>query len=91
MLSADIHLVAFGVAKHVSGIQLSHFLEGKGLYVLSCDLQYEIISLQSDDQITEAWLSPYTVNCKTFTFLFALLIAMMSSVRMNYTNLQLMN
>ena len=29
VLSADIHLVAFGVAKHVSGIQLSHFLKEK--------------------------------------------------------------
>ena len=36
-LSADIHLVAYGVAKHVTGIQLSHFLENQGLNVLSCD------------------------------------------------------
>ena len=38
VLSTDIHLVAFGVAKSVSGIQISHFLEGIGLHVLSCDL-----------------------------------------------------
>ena len=38
MLSADIHHVAFGVVAYVSSIQLSHFLEGKGLHVLSCDL-----------------------------------------------------
>ena len=37
-LSADIHLVAYGVAKHVTGIQLSHFLENRGLDVLSYDL-----------------------------------------------------
>ena len=37
-LSADIHLVAYGVAKNVTGIQLSQWLAGKGLRVLSCDL-----------------------------------------------------
>ena len=37
-LSADIHLVAYEVAKHVTGIQLSHFLENRGLNVLSCDV-----------------------------------------------------
>ena len=36
--SADIHLVAYGVAKQVTGIQLFHFLQARGLNVLSCDL-----------------------------------------------------
>ena len=36
--SADIHLVAYGVAKQVTGIQLSHFLQERGLNVLRCDL-----------------------------------------------------
>ena len=34
--SADIHLVAYGVAKQVTEIQ--HFLQERGLNVLSCDL-----------------------------------------------------
>ena len=37
-IAADIHLVAFGVSKSVSGVQLSNFLAGKGLHVVSCDL-----------------------------------------------------
>ena len=37
-IAADIHLVAFGVSKNVSGVQLSNFLAGKGLHVVSCDL-----------------------------------------------------
>ena len=37
-LSADVHLVAFGVKKNVTGLQLSHWLARKGLQVLSCDL-----------------------------------------------------
>ena len=37
-LSADVHLVAFGVKKTVTGLQLSHWLARKGLQVLSCDL-----------------------------------------------------
>ena len=37
-LSSDIHLVAFGVKKNVTGLELSHWLTGKGLQVLSCDL-----------------------------------------------------
>lgn len=37
-MAADIQLVAYGLAKHVSGIQLSKFLEEKGLNIVSCDL-----------------------------------------------------
>ena len=37
-IAADIHLVAFGVSKHVSGIHLSKFLEEKGLKIVSCEL-----------------------------------------------------
>ena len=37
-LSADVHLVAFGVKKNVTGLQFSQWLAGKGLQVLSCDL-----------------------------------------------------
>ena len=37
-LSADVHLVAYGLAKNVSGIQLSKWLADKGLQVLTCDL-----------------------------------------------------
>ena len=35
--SADMHLVAYGVAKQITGIQPSHFLQDRGLNVLSCD------------------------------------------------------
>ena len=44
-LSADIHLVAYGVTKHVTGIQRSHFLENRGLNVLSCDMYESMNSL----------------------------------------------
>ena len=37
-LSADRHLVAYGLAKNVTGIQLSQWLTTKGLHVSSCDL-----------------------------------------------------
>ena len=37
-LSADVHLVAYGIAKNVTGIQLSQWLAGKGLHIVSCDL-----------------------------------------------------
>ena len=37
-LSADINLVAYGVRKDVSGIQLSAWLKARGLNVKSCDL-----------------------------------------------------
>ena len=37
-LSADVHLVAYSIAKNVTGIQLSHWLAEKGLHVVSCDL-----------------------------------------------------
>ena len=37
VLSADVHLIAYGVAKHVTGKQFSQFLEKKGLRVVNCD------------------------------------------------------
>ena len=37
-LSADVDLVAYGMAKHVTSIQLSKFLEEKGLGVYDCKL-----------------------------------------------------
>ena len=37
-LLADRHLVAYGLAKNVTGIQLSQCLTTKGLHVSSCDL-----------------------------------------------------
>ena len=75
MLSADIRFVVFGIAEHVSGIQLSHFLEGK---VLCCDLltKYEgtlplaykvtIKSYDFDQKNTEIW--PYSVGIRLFKF-----------------------
>ena len=79
VLSADIHLVAFGVAKHVSGIQLSHFLEGKGLHVLSCDLltkyegarslSYKVTIKSCDfDKAKNPELWPYRVGVRLFKF-----------------------
>ena len=56
--SAEIHLVAHGVAKQITGIQLSHFLQERGLNVLSYDFltKYEnarsldyVISIRSCD------------------------------------------
>ena len=37
-LSADTHLVAYGVSKNVTGPQLSQFLERKGLHIINCEL-----------------------------------------------------
>ena len=37
-LSADVHLVAYSIAKNITGIQLSHWLAEKGLHVVNCDL-----------------------------------------------------
>ena len=37
-LSVDRHLVAYGLAKNVTGIQLSQWLTTKSLHVSSCDL-----------------------------------------------------
>ena len=79
VLSADIHLVAFGVAKRVSGIQLSHFLEGKALHVLSCDLltkyegaqslSYKVMIKSCDfDKAKNPELWPYRVGVRLFKF-----------------------
>ena len=77
--SANIHLVAYGVAKQVTGIQLSHFLQERGLSVLSCDLltKYENarslaykISIRSRDyekaQDLNIW--PLTVGVRLFKY-----------------------
>ena len=37
-ISTDVHLVAYGLRKDVTGIQLIQYLMNKGLYVKSCDL-----------------------------------------------------
>ena len=37
-LSVDIHLVAYGLAKHVTSLQLSRIIEDNGLKIWSCDL-----------------------------------------------------
>ena len=37
-LPADVDFVAYGIAKHVTSIQLSKFLEEKGLDVCKCKL-----------------------------------------------------
>ena len=39
MLSADIHLVVDGLAKHVTSLQLSRFSENKAIQILGCDDQ----------------------------------------------------
>ena len=77
--SVDIHLVAYGVAKQVTGVQLSHFLQERGLNVLSCDLltKYENarslaykISIRSCDyekaQDPEIW--PLRVGVRLFKY-----------------------
>ena len=38
MLSADIHLVVYGLAKQVTALQLSRLVEQKGIKILACDL-----------------------------------------------------
>ena len=38
ILSADVNLVVYGLAKNVTSLQLSRFMESKGLNILNCDL-----------------------------------------------------
>ena len=38
MLSADIRLVVYGLAKHVTRLQLSRFIESKDTKILGCDI-----------------------------------------------------
>ena len=78
-IAADIHLVAFGVSKNVSGVQLSNFLAGKGLHVVSCDLltkfegarslAYKVVVKASDlekAQNPDTW--PNKVGIRLFKF-----------------------
>ena len=71
--SADVHLVAYSIAKNVTGIQLSHWLAEKGLHVVSCDLltkyegtrslSYKIAIKSCDYQKAtnpEIWVSDYS-------------------------------
>ena len=46
-LSVYINLVSYGVAKHVTGIQLSHFIENRGLNVRGCDLLMKYVHSRS--------------------------------------------
>ena len=78
-LSADVQLVAYGIAKNVTGIQLSHWLEEKGLHVVSCDLltkyegarslSYKIAIKSGDYEIAtnpEIW--PLRVGVKLYKY-----------------------
>ena len=78
-LSADVQLMAYGIAKNVTGIQLSHWLEEKRLHVASCDLltkyegarslSYKIAIKSSDYEIAtnpEVW--PLRVGVRLFTY-----------------------
>ena len=38
MLSADVHLVVYGLGKQITDLQLSQFIQNKGIQVLGCDL-----------------------------------------------------
>ena len=79
MLSADVHLVVYGLAKQVTSLELSRFLESKGLKLLNCDLltKYEgarslsfKITIRSSDyeKATNAELWPIGVGVRAFKF-----------------------
>ena len=70
-LSADVHLMAYSIAKNVTNIQLSHWLAEKGLHVVSCNLLTKYpIRLQSSPVIMKKqqiqkfglpeWVSDYS-------------------------------
>ena len=78
-LSADMHLVAYGLSKDTTGIQLSQWLNRNGLEVRSCDLltkfegarslSYKIVVKASDHDKTinpEIW--PARVGMRKFKF-----------------------
>ena len=68
-LSADVHLVAYGLAKKVLGLQLSQWLAPKGLHVLTCDLltKYEGVSCDYETVISpDIW--PFGEGIRLFKF-----------------------
>ena len=77
--AADVHLVVYGVAKNITAIQLSQFLAGKGLNLLSCDLltnyhgarsiSYKIAIKSSDfEKAQDADIWPHGVGVRLFKF-----------------------
>ena len=79
MLSADIHLVVYGLAKHVTGLQLSRFIESKDIKILGYDIltKYEgarsisfKITIRSCDyeKITNSDIWPIGVGIRQFKF-----------------------
>lgn len=76
-LAADIILVAYGVAKNVTAIQLAEFLETKGLKVVDCQLlttyeksrslSYKVTIKASDyDKSRDPATWPYRVSVRPF-------------------------
>ena len=78
-LSADVHLVVYGLAKHVTSLQLSRFIEDKGLKIGSCDLltkyegahslSFEITTRSSEyDKVRNPEIWPVGVGIRLFKF-----------------------
>ena len=69
-LSADIHLVVYGLAKHVTSLQLSRFIEDKCLKILSCDplTKYEGIHSLSYEKATNPEMWFVRVGVRQFKF-----------------------
>ena len=78
-LSADIHLVLYGLAKHVTSLQLSRFIEHKGLKIGSCDLltkyegahslSFKITRSSEYDKVRNPEIWPVGVGSRLFKFL----------------------
>ena len=77
ILSADVNLVVYGLAKNVTSLQLSRFMESKGLNILNCDLLTKFDGARSNsfkitirsceyDKITNADLWPLGVGVRAF-------------------------
>ena len=78
-LSADVHLVVYGLAKHVTSLQLSRFIEDKGLKIGSCDLltkyegahslSFKITTMSSEyDKVRNPEIWPVGVGIRLFKF-----------------------
>ena len=78
-LSADVDLVAYGFAKHVTSIQLSKYLEEMGLMVVDCTLltKYEgartwsfkiTIKPQCFERAKDPSIWPYRVGLRLYKY-----------------------
>ena len=79
MLSADVHLVVYGLGKQITDLQLSQFIQNKGIQVLGCDLitkyaeanslTYKITIRACDyEKATKENICPIGVGVRLFKF-----------------------